>query len=161
MSSQGMDGLTGSAKIAAKVLRWFVVHGRKWYYFLVTSQDGQHKARQCFGEGGMSVDRPYGLGKARRQRSSRWPYLVFVAVLAVLAMSIATSAWPPCMVSSPPWELLWPRPSEFLGMPLEDFRLARAACGPAGSRPEVIGHRPGHLPLPQLLVLGCGLAACA
>jgi type IV secretion system protein VirD4 len=38
----------------------------------------------------MSVDRPYGLGKARRQRRSRWPYLVFVAVLAVLAMSVAT-----------------------------------------------------------------------
>jgi len=38
----------------------------------------------------MSVDRPYGLGKTRRQRRSRWPYLVFVAALAVVAMSVAT-----------------------------------------------------------------------
>ncbi|KHK00342.1 type IV secretory system conjugative DNA transfer family protein [Desulfovibrio sp. TomC] len=38
----------------------------------------------------MPADRTYGLGKARRQRRSRWPYLVFVAVLATVAMSVAT-----------------------------------------------------------------------
>jgi type IV secretion system protein VirD4 len=38
----------------------------------------------------MSVDRPYGPDKAKRQRRSRWPYLVFVTVLALVAMSVAT-----------------------------------------------------------------------